>query len=100
MGPLCCQSCTRQPTSFTGTAGSAHAASVQPYATPCTHQVLFTREQIADKTVELGQRVSNDYADKRPVIMPILKVKEAGCRQVNKIVCQWGEGVECVVCVT
>ena len=37
-------------------------------------QVLFTAAQIADKTRELGQRVSVDYADKRPVIMPILKV--------------------------
>lgn len=57
----------------------AACSPMQPHATPCAtlHQVLFTREQIADKTVELGQRVSHDYADKRPVIMPILKV--GGC---------------------
>eukprot|EP00195_Chlamydomonas_chlamydogama_P004921 CAMPEP_0202902656 /NCGR_PEP_ID=MMETSP1392-20130828/16980_1 /ASSEMBLY_ACC=CAM_ASM_000868 /TAXON_ID=225041 /ORGANISM="Chlamydomonas chlamydogama, Strain SAG 11-48b" /LENGTH=186 /DNA_ID=CAMNT_0049589451 /DNA_START=113 /DNA_END=670 /DNA_ORIENTATION=+ len=36
-------------------------------------EVLFTREQIDQKTAELAQRVVADYHDKKPVIMPILK---------------------------
>ncbi len=38
-------------------------------------QVLFTADQIRDKTKELGLRVARDYADLRPVICPILKVR-------------------------
>lgn len=37
-------------------------------------QVLFTAEQIAGKIKELAARVVTDYSDKRPVLMPILKV--------------------------
>lgn len=36
-------------------------------------EVLFTQQQILDKTRELGARVAIDYSDKRPIISPILK---------------------------
>lgn len=36
-------------------------------------QIMFTREQIAERIVELGRQVAQDYDDKAPVIMPILK---------------------------
>lgn len=40
---------------------------------PDVEEILYTAKQISDKTAELGLAVSNDYKDKRPVIMPILK---------------------------
>ena len=46
-------------------------------------QVLFTAEEIQAKIRELGLRVSEDYADKRPVICPILKVCQAGTLSVS-----------------
>ncbi|GAX79534.1 hypothetical protein CEUSTIGMA_g6975.t1 [Chlamydomonas eustigma] len=36
-------------------------------------EVLFTQQQILDKTKELGAKVAFDYSDKRPIISPILK---------------------------
>lgn len=35
--------------------------------------VLFTKEQLAAKTVELGKVLGKEYAGKRPLLMPILK---------------------------
>ena len=41
-------------------------------------QVLFTKEQINAKVAEMGALVAADYADKRPVFCPILKVLRKG----------------------
>jgi hypoxanthine-guanine phosphoribosyltransferase len=35
--------------------------------------ILFTKEQLAAKTVELGKVLGKEYAGKRPLLMPILK---------------------------
>lgn len=35
--------------------------------------ILFTKEQLASKTVELGKVLGQEYAGKRPLLMPILK---------------------------
>lgn len=38
-------------------------------------QVLFSQEDISLKLKDLGTSVARDYADKQPVVMPILKVR-------------------------
>eukprot|EP01091_Cochliopodium_minus_P020466 TRINITY_DN8966_c0_g1_i1.p1 TRINITY_DN8966_c0_g1~~TRINITY_DN8966_c0_g1_i1.p1 ORF type:complete len:187 (+),score=43.74 TRINITY_DN8966_c0_g1_i1:12-572(+) len=35
--------------------------------------VLFSEEQIKEKILELGNRISNDYKDKKPILLGILK---------------------------
>jgi hypothetical protein len=35
--------------------------------------ILFTKEQLAQKTAELGRVLGKEYAGKRPLLMPILK---------------------------
>jgi len=35
--------------------------------------ILFTKEQLAAKTVELGRVLGREYQGKRPLLMPILK---------------------------
>jgi hypothetical protein len=35
--------------------------------------ILFTKEQLAQKTAELGRLLGKEYAGKRPMLMPILK---------------------------
>lgn len=35
--------------------------------------ILFTKEQMAEKTAELGKVLGKEYAGKRPLLMPILK---------------------------
>lgn len=35
--------------------------------------ILFTKEQLAQKTAELGKVLGKAYADKQPLLMPILK---------------------------
>jgi hypothetical protein len=36
-------------------------------------EVLFTREQLAQKTLALGRTLAQDYRGKRPLFLPILK---------------------------
>ncbi|WP_313468682.1 phosphoribosyltransferase family protein, partial [Carnobacterium sp.] len=36
-------------------------------------QVLFSREELAQKTHELGQQLSADYKEKNPLVVGILK---------------------------
>lgn len=35
--------------------------------------ILFTKEQLAQKTAELGRVLGKEYAGKSPLLMPILK---------------------------
>lgn len=42
--------------------------------------VLFTKEQLASKTVELGKLLGKEYAGKKPLLMPILK---------GGFICEW-----------
>lgn len=35
--------------------------------------ILFTKQQLAEKTQQLGKVLGVEYADKRPLLMPILK---------------------------
>ena len=53
------------------------SAAQLPHPPPHS-QVLFTREQINAKVAEMGAKVALDYADKRPVFCPILKVQSEG----------------------
>jgi hypothetical protein len=50
------------------------AEACKPYGADVA-EVLFTKEQIAEAVARLGSEVSRDYADKAPLIMPILKVR-------------------------
>lgn len=36
-------------------------------------EVLYSEEQLAEKVAELGARISEDYADKNPLIVSVLK---------------------------
>jgi hypoxanthine-guanine phosphoribosyltransferase len=66
-------------------AGAAGAATEVTYDIhDDVGEVLFTREQLAAKTAELGRRVGADFQSLRPLLMPILK---------GGFIC------ECIVCV-
>lgn len=36
-------------------------------------EVLFTKDAMASRTIELGREIGSAYAGKRPLLMPILK---------------------------
>lgn len=50
----------------------AHKANIYDIHTD-VGEVLFTAQQLADKTAELGRHLGRDYSGKRPLFMPILK---------------------------
>ena len=36
-------------------------------------EVYFTEQQLADKVAELGARITEDYRDKNPLVISVLK---------------------------
>lgn len=69
--PTCVASVTIGPHTDLKAAHSGRADDYDIHAD--VGDILFTKEQLAAKTVELGQVLGKEYAGKRPLLMPILK---------------------------
>jgi len=50
-------------------------------------EVLFTKDAMAARTLELGREIGSAYAGKRPLLMPILKGRIRRCVHAQQI--QW-----------
>ena len=48
-------------------------ATLPEFIAPATMDILFSRQQIAERVAEIGQQISRDYADQSVVLIGVLK---------------------------